>query len=142
VGTGLLHAIFAISLSCIGIFRARGLNKIVFIVYKIGFLVQVSAVMKPWQLSIAVLCGRVRHVEVLTLRCSGYKVQVVSKAGDVRTLEYASGRALWPGLALLKARLRRCGVQQMLLLQPESHDEIIGRPALLEPDPGLWIKLC
>lgn len=118
-----------------------GLNKIVFIVYKIGFLVQVCAVMKPWQLSIAVLCGQVRHVEVLTLRCCGYKVQVVGKAGGVRTLEYAPGRALWPGLALLKARLRRCGVRQMLLLQPESHDEIIARPALLEPDPGLWIKL-
>ncbi|MDF3196701.1 hypothetical protein [Pseudomonas sp. 1928-m] len=97
--------------------------------------------MKPWQLSIAVLCGQVRHVEVLTLRCCGYKVQVVGKAGGVRTLEYAPGRALWPGLALLKARLRRCGVRQMLLLQPESHDEIIARPALLEPDAGLWIKL-
>ncbi|HZX17033.1 MAG TPA: DUF6482 family protein [Pseudomonas sp.] len=97
--------------------------------------------MKPWQLSIAVLRGHVNHVEVRTLRCCGYKVQVVSKTGSVRTLEYASGRPLWPGLALLKACIRRCGVQQMLLLQSESHDEIIGRPALLEPDPGLWIKL-
>lgn len=87
------------------------------------------------------LCGRVRHVEVLTLRCCGYKVQVVSQAGSVRTLEYAPGRPLWPGLALLKTHLRRCGVRQMLLLQAESHDELIGRPELLEPDPGLWIKL-
>jgi hypothetical protein len=97
--------------------------------------------MKPWQLSVAVLRGRVRHVEVRTLRCCGYQVRVVSQAGSVRTLEYASGRPLWPGLALLKARLRRCGVRQMLLLQPESHDEIIGRPGLVEMDPGLWISL-
>jgi hypothetical protein len=97
--------------------------------------------MKPWQLSIAVLSGRVRHVEVLTLRCCGYKMQVVSRAGALRTLEYASGCALWPGLAALKACLRRCGVRQMLLRLPESHDEIIGRPELLEPDPGLWIRL-
>lgn len=97
--------------------------------------------MTPWQLSIAVLRGRVSHVEVRTLRCCGYQVRVVSQAGSMRTLEYASGRPLWPGLALLKARLRRCGVRQMLLLQPESHDELIGRAELLEPDPGLWIKL-
>ncbi|SCW60362.1 hypothetical protein SAMN05216370_2070 [Pseudomonas peli] len=97
--------------------------------------------MKPWQLSVAVLFGRVRRVEVLTLRCCGYKVQVISRAGRVRTLEYAPGRQLWPGLAMLKARLRGCGIRQMLLLQPESHDEIIGRPVLLEPDPGLWITL-
>lgn len=97
--------------------------------------------MKPWQLSIAVLRGRVRHVEVRTLRCCGYQVRVVSQAGSVRTLEYGAGSSLWPGLALLKARLRRCGVRQMLLLQPESHDELIGRAELLEPDPGLWIEL-
>ncbi|WP_289239684.1 hypothetical protein [Pseudomonas sp. FEMGT703P] len=97
--------------------------------------------MKPWQLSVAVLFGRVRRVEVLTLRCCGYKVQVISRSGRVRTLEYASGRQLWPGLAMLKARLRGCGIRQMLLLQPESHDEIIGRPVLLEPDPGLRITL-
>lgn len=98
--------------------------------------------MKPWQLSVAVVCGRVCHVEVLALRCCGYKVRVVGKAGGVRTLAYAPGRVLWPELASLKARLRRCGVRQMLLLQSESHDEIIARPELLEPDPGLWIKLC
>lgn len=97
--------------------------------------------MKPWQLSVALACGRVRQVEVLTLRCCGYQVRVVSQAGQVRTLDYTTGRALWPNLALLKMRLRRCGVRQVLLLQPESHDEIIGRPALLEGDPGLWLPL-
>jgi len=97
--------------------------------------------MKPWQLNIAVLCGRVRRVEVLALRCCGYKVQVVTRAGGLRTVEYAPGRALWPELALLKARLRRCGVRQVLLLQTQSHDEIIGRPHLLEPDPGQWLVL-
>ncbi|HEX5842532.1 MAG TPA: hypothetical protein VFY62_08635 [Pseudomonas sp.] len=49
---------------------------------------------KPWQLSIAVLCGRVRH-------------------GEVRRV----------------------------LLQPESHDELIDRPELLEAGSGLWISL-
>jgi len=97
--------------------------------------------MKAWQLSIAVWRGRVRHVEVCALRCCGYQVRVVGQAGSVQVLEFVPGRLLWPGLALLKSRLRRCGVRQMVLLQPESHDEIIGRAALLEPDPGLWISL-
>lgn len=97
--------------------------------------------MNAWQLSVALVFGRVRHVEVLALRCCGYQVRVVGQAGAVRTLDYASGQALWPNLALLKLRLRRCGVRQVLLLQPESHDEIIGRPALLEDDPGLWVRL-
>jgi hypothetical protein len=110
-------------------------------VYKIGFLVQVCVVMKPWQLSIAVLCGRVSHVEVLALRCCGYKAQVVSRAGRKRALDYAVGRPLWPGMALLKARLRRCGISRVLLLQPESHDEIIGRPVMQQADPGLWLPL-
>ncbi|PTS86740.1 hypothetical protein DBR00_01460 [Pseudomonas sp. HMWF032] len=97
--------------------------------------------MKSWQLSVALICGRVRHVEVLTLRCCGYQVRVVSRAGSARMLDYAVGRSLWPNLALLKMRLRRCGVRQVLLFQPESHDEIIGRPVLLEADPGLWLRL-
>jgi hypothetical protein len=37
--------------------------------------------------------------------------------------------------------LRRCGVRQVLLLQPESHDEIIGRPVMREADPGLMLCL-
>ena len=97
--------------------------------------------MRPWQLRIALLCGRVRHVEVLALRCCGYRVQAIAVDGRRTTVECARGRALWPGLAMLKARLRRCGVRQLLLLQPESHDEIIGRPGLREPDPGLWLRL-
>lgn len=72
--------------------------------------------MKPWQLSVALACGRVRQVEVLMLRCCGYQVRVVCQAGQVRTLGYKAGRALWPNLALLKMRLRRCGVCQVLLL--------------------------
>lgn len=95
--------------------------------------------MKAWQLRVAVLCGRVSHVEVLTLRSCGYRVQVVTRAGDVHTLMYAAGRPFWPELAQAKDCLRRCGVQQVLLLQTESHDEIIGRPRMLEPDPGLWL---
>lgn len=97
--------------------------------------------MKPWQLSIAVLRGRVSHVEIIALRCCGYSVRIVFRAGSVQVLDYAPGRQLWPGLELLKTRLRRCGVRQARLLQPESHDEIIGRPKLLEADPGLWLAL-
>jgi hypothetical protein len=98
-------------------------------------------VMKPWQLSMAVLFGRVGRVEVLALRSCGYKVRVVNRSGRVHTLAYGSERPLWPGLGLLKARLRRCGVRQVLLLQPESHDEIIGRPVMREADPGLMLCL-
>jgi len=97
--------------------------------------------MKPWRLSISVFCGRVSRVEVVALRCCGYCARIVFRAGNVQVLEYAPGQQLWPELALLKARLRRCGVRQARLLQPESHDEIIGRPKLLEADPGLWLAL-
>ncbi len=97
--------------------------------------------MKPWQLSIAMLCGQVTRVEVLALRSCGYRVRVVTRTNGMLTLDYAPRRAQWPGLALLKTRLRRCGVRRVLLLQPESHDEIIGRPELLAPDPGLWLPL-
>lgn len=97
--------------------------------------------MKPWQLSIAVLCGQVNRVEVLALRTCGYRVRVVTQGKGVLALDYSPRRPLWPGLALLKVRLRRCGVRRVLLLQPESHDEVIGRPMLLTPDPGLWLPL-
>lgn len=97
--------------------------------------------MRPWQLSVALLCGRVCRVEVLALRCCGYRVQAVSRDGRISVVSYAGGREPWPGLALLKVRLRRCGVRQVLFLQPESHDEIIGRPPMGEPDPGLWMRL-
>jgi hypothetical protein len=97
--------------------------------------------MRPWQLRIAMLVGQVSHVEVLALRCSGYRVRVVTRARGVHTLVCAAGRPLWPELAQAKARLRRCGVRQVLLLQTESHDEIIGRPPMLEADPGLWLAL-
>lgn len=97
--------------------------------------------MKPWQLRIAMLGGRVSHVEVLALRCCGYRVQVITRAAGVHTLAYAAGRPFWPELAQAKARLRRCGVHRVLLLQTESHDEIIGRPRMLQPDPGLWLVL-
>lgn len=109
--------------------------------YKVRFLVQVCELMRPWQLKIALLCGRVSRVEVLALRCCGYRVHAISQAGHLQIVEYAPGQALWPGLALLKAHLRRCGVRHVLMRLPESHDEIIGRPLLLDADPGLWLRL-
>lgn len=133
--------VLPIPLSCIDIFCSEQLNKIVYMVYKIGFLVQVWRVMQPWQLKIALFCGRISRVEVLSLRCCGYRVQAITQVGQVRAINYAAGRPLWPGLELIKVRLRRSGVRQVLFLQPESHDEIIGRPKRLEPDPGLWLRL-
>lgn len=97
--------------------------------------------MKLWQLCVAVVCGRVRRVEVLALRCSGYHVRVVMRDGAVRAVHFAAGRSLWPAMPVVKSRLLRCGVRKVLLLQPESHDEIIGRPVLLKADPGLWMPL-
>lgn len=97
--------------------------------------------MKGWQLNIAVRCGWVARVEVLALRCCGYQVRVILHTGRVRVFGCAPGGLLWPALALLKTHLRRCGVRQVLLLQPENHDEIIGRPALIGKDPGLWIRV-
>jgi hypothetical protein len=133
--------LFADFIELYGFFCNEPLNKIVFMVYKVGFLVQVWWVMKPWQLRIALFCGRISRVEVLSLRCCGYGVQAITQAGHVRAINYAAGRALWPGLELIKVRLRRCGVRQVLFLQPESHDEIIGRPKRLGSDPGLWLRL-
>jgi hypothetical protein len=96
--------------------------------------------MTGWQLMLAGWRGQVERVEVRSLRCSGYSAQVVLSDGSRQVL-VAGEATLWPSLARLKARLRSCGVRQMLLLQPESHDEIIGRPALRQADPGLWVPL-
>jgi hypothetical protein len=97
--------------------------------------------MKLWQLCVAMVCGRVHRVEVLALRCSGYHVRAVMCDGAVSTVQFAAGRSMWPAMPVVKSRLLRCGVRKVLLLQPESHDEIIGRPVLLTADPGLWMPL-
>ena len=92
------------------------------------------------QLMLARWQGRIARVEVRSLRCSGYAAQVCLADGR-REVFAAAGGALWTSLPLLKARLRRCGVREVLLFQPESHDEIIGRPALQQADPGLRLPL-
>lgn len=97
--------------------------------------------MKPWQLYVALVCGRVSRIEVVALRCCGYQVRALLSSGRYRTVSYAEDRVLWPSMGVIKARLQRYGVRQLLLLQPESHDEIIGRPALREADPGLWLAV-
>ena len=108
--------------------------------YKIGFLVQVwrheALAVKHFYVVRASQSRRGRGAALLWLLRA-----YCFPAGNVQVLEYAPGQPLWPELALLKARLRRCGVRQARLLQPESHDEIIGRPKLLEADPGLWLAL-
>lgn len=94
-----------------------------------------------WQLRLLVCCRRVERVEVLALRCCGYAVRVALRAGRVRELQRPCGGALWPSLPALKSVLRSCGVRQVVLLQPECHDEIIGRPMLQGADPGLLVPL-
>ena len=54
--------------------------------------------MKPWQLSVALMCGRVRHVEVLTLRCCGYQVRVVSFANKANLSWQDAEQPLHQGL--------------------------------------------
>ncbi|MES2818360.1 MAG: hypothetical protein V4812_05165 [Pseudomonadota bacterium] len=97
--------------------------------------------MTGWRLRMALARGRVERVEVWVLRGSGYAVRVLGVDGGLQFFEPAGGARLWPALAPLKARLRRCGVRQLLLLQRESHDEIIGRPVPHAPDPGLSLRL-
>lgn len=97
--------------------------------------------MNLWQLRWALCCRRVQRVEIVALRCCGYVVRVGLRQGAVRELRQSSGRALWPSLPALKSQLRSCGLRQVVLLQPECHDEIIGRPAMGEADPGLLLPL-
>ncbi|MHA6492759.1 DUF6482 family protein [Pseudomonas borbori] len=96
--------------------------------------------MTPFQLRLALLFRRPARVEVLSLRSSGYRARVIHM--DESSSEFVAGHArLWLSLEGLKSRLRRCGVRQVLLLQPQAYDEIISRPMIEEPDPGLWLPL-
>lgn len=96
--------------------------------------------MTLFQLRVALLLGRISRIEVLALRCCGYQVRAITAAGKAQVVSYTPTAVLWPGLVLLKAHLRQCGVRTVLFRQPENHDEIIGRPKRLEPDPGLWMQ--
>jgi len=97
--------------------------------------------MNAWQLRWALCWRRVERVEVVALRCCGYAVRLVMRGGAMRELAHPSGRALWPSLPALKQALRRCGVRQLVLLQPECHDELIARPVMVQADPGLLLRL-
>ena len=97
--------------------------------------------MKTWQLRWALCSRQVVRVEIVALRCCGYAVRVELRRSVVRELLHPSGRALWPSLPALKRLLRSCGVRQAVLLQPECHDEIIGRPLMLGTDQGLLLQL-
>ena len=97
--------------------------------------------MNAWQLRLALCLRQVLRVEIVALRCCGYAVRVELRRGAVRELLHPSGRALWPSLPALKRLLHSCGVRQVVLLQPECHDEIIGRPVMQEKDAGLLLQL-
>jgi len=118
------------------------LGKVDFILYKSILFVQLfEVVMSPWQLRGALLLQQVDRVEVLALRCSGYAVQVIAADGRAQALLPAVGGRLWPSLSALKARLRGCGVRRILLLERQTHDEIISRPSLHAADPGMPMPL-
>lgn len=113
-----------------------------FILYKSNFFVQLFEVaMSPWQLRAALLLRQVERVEVLSLRSCGYAVQVITVDGRVQALLPTVGGRLWPSLSALKGRLRSCGVRRILLLERQTHDEIIGRPSLYVADPGMPMLL-
>lgn len=101
---------------------------------------QKGLLMTLFQLRAALLLGRISRIEVLALRCCGYQVRAITAAGRAHVVSYTPTAVLWPSLVLLKTHLRQCGVRSALFQQPESHDEIIGRPQRLEPDPGLWLQ--
>lgn len=115
-------------------------EKVISIVYIAVVFVQVLA-MNAWQLRWALCWRRVVRVEIVALRCCGYAVRVALRNGRIRALLHPSGQAMWPSLTALKALLRGCGVRQVVLLQPECHDQIIGRPLLRDADPGLVLRL-
>ncbi|HUE93002.1 hypothetical protein [Pseudomonas sp.] len=80
-------------------------------------------------------------MDIWVVRGVGYAVRVVTRDGQVHALCPQVPQRLWPTWPPLKLRLRCCGVRQVVLHQAESHDEIIGRPAMLEADPGLAMPL-
>mgnify|MGYP006168439467 CR=1 FL=1 len=98
-------------------------------------------VMGVWQLWLALVCRQVRQVDVWAVRGAGYAVRVATRDGRVHALCPPMPQRLWPTWPPLKARLQRCGVRQVVLHQPQSHDEIIGRPVRVEADPGLVMPL-
>jgi hypothetical protein len=97
--------------------------------------------MGTWQLRLALVCSQVRQVDVWILRGAGCAVRVLTRDGQVHALCPSALQRLWPAWPPLKECLQRCGVHQVVLHQPESHDEIIGRPVMLETDPGLCMPL-
>ena len=97
--------------------------------------------MGAWQLRLALICRQVRQVDVWGVRGAGYAVRVVTRDGQAHALYPPGSQRLWPAWPSLKARLQRCGVRQVILRQAQSHDEIIGRPAMAEADPGLAMPL-
>lgn len=98
-------------------------------------------VMGAWQLRLALICRQVRQVDIWAVRGAGYAVRVATRDGQVYALCPQVPQRLWPTWPPLKARLRRYGVRQVVLHQPQSHDEIIGRPVRGEADPGLVMPL-
>jgi hypothetical protein len=68
-------------------------------------------------------------------------VQVIAADGRAQALLPTAGGRLWPSLSALKVRLRGCGVRRILLLERQTHDEIIGRPSLHAADPGMPMPL-
>lgn len=97
--------------------------------------------MGTWQLRLALVCRQVSRVDVWIVRGAGCAVRVLTRDGQVHALCPSAPQRLWPAWPPLKACLQRCGVRQVILRQPESHDEIIGRPVMLEADPGLSVPL-
>jgi len=91
-------------------------------------------------LRIALCLGRIEQVELHGLRCCGYSAWVVERSG--RRRQFVDGqRNVWSDQGSLKRVLRACGVREVYWRQPVSHDEMIGRPAAMEPGHGLRIPL-
>ena len=96
--------------------------------------------MNGWQLRLALRRGRVSRIEVLLLR-GGCVARIYTRDQRAQLLGSPGGGRIWPNLPALRGRLRRAGARQIVLLQPEVHDELIGRPAMLRADPGLTLAL-
>lgn len=84
---------------------------------------------------------QVELVELHGLRCCGYSAWVIERSG--RRSQFAEGRrTVWNDQSSLKRLLYACGVREVYWRQPVSHDEMIGRPACLEPEQGLRVPLA
>lgn len=83
---------------------------------------------------------RVDQVELHGLRCCGYSAWIIERSGT--RAQFADGeRIVWSDQGSLKRALRACGVREVYWRQAVSHDEMIGRPACMEPERGLRIPL-